>query len=74
MEDNITFEKAIVRVEEIVAALEDGEKNLDESLRLFEEGIKLARGCSKQLTEAQGKLEMLTKQADGSLTAEPIDL
>ncbi|MGB9586807.1 MAG: exodeoxyribonuclease VII small subunit, partial [Armatimonadota bacterium] len=60
-ETEITFEDAMTRLEEIVAQLENGGQTLNESLRLFEEGIKLARECSRQLTEARGKLEQLVK-------------
>ncbi|MHB0913643.1 MAG: exodeoxyribonuclease VII small subunit [Armatimonadota bacterium] len=58
----MTFEVAIERLEEIVRALDGGESTLDESLALYEEGVKLARFCSARLTDARGKLELL---ADG---------
>ena len=70
----ITFEQAISRLEEIVQALDGGELPLNESLRLFEEGVKLARECSKQLAEAQSKLETLVKKPDGSPDTEPLDV
>ena len=70
----ITFEQAISRLEEIVQALDGGELPLNESLRLFEEGVKLARECSKQLAEAQSQLETLVKKPDGSLDTEPLDV
>ncbi|MHB1190722.1 MAG: exodeoxyribonuclease VII small subunit, partial [Armatimonadota bacterium] len=52
----MTFEVAIERLEEIVRALDGGESTLDESLALYEEGVKLARFCSARLTDARGKL------------------
>jgi len=73
-ETEITFEDAMTRLEEIVAQLENGGQTLNESLRLFEEGIKLARECSRQLTEAKGKLEQLIKSDDGSLEVQDFDL
>lgn len=73
-ETEITFEDAMTRLEEIVAQLENGGQTLNESLRLFEEGIKLARECSRQLTEAKGKLEQLIKFDDGSLEVQDFDL
>jgi len=73
-EIEITFEDAMTRLEEIVAQLENGGQTLNESLRLFEEGIKLARECSRQLTEAKGKLEQLIKSDDGSLEVQDFDL
>lgn len=65
------FEKDLERLEAIVQALEEGELSLDDSLKRFEEGIKLARRCEKSLTEAEKKIEILTKNADGSLEAQP---
>lgn len=73
-ECEITFEDALTRLEEIVAQLENGGQTLNESLQLFEEGIKLARECSRQLTEAQGKLEQLIKSDDGSMEVQDFDL
>ncbi len=59
-----TFEKAMTRLEQIVAYLESGKCSLDESLQLFEEGTKLAAYCSKSLKEAEQKIVKLTLQAD----------
>lgn len=73
-EQGVTFEGAVTRLEEIVRLLDAGELPLDESLKLFEEGIGLARECSKQLTDAQGKLESLVKQSDGSFGTEAFSL
>lgn len=73
-ETEITFEDAMTRLEEIVAQLENGGQTLNESLQLFEEGIKLARECSRQLTEAKGKLEQLVKSDDGSVEVQDFDL
>jgi exodeoxyribonuclease VII small subunit len=73
-EQGVTFEKAVDRLEEIVRLLDAGELSLDDSLRLFEEGIKLSRECSGKLSDAQGKLETLVKQSDGSHTAEELRL
>ena len=53
------FEVALARLEEIVARLEAGEADLDEALKLFEEGIGLVKICDKQLKEAEQKLEQL---------------
>lgn len=70
----ITFEDAVARLEEVVEKLESGELPLNESLLLFEEGIKLARECSRQLTEAQGRLETLVKKPDGSTDTEALEV
>jgi len=68
-----SFEKDLEGLEEIVGALEEGGLSLDESLKRFEEGIKLSRKCEKALSEAEKKIEVLTKKADGSLEAAPFD-
>ena len=65
-----TFEKAMTRIEEIVATLEGGRCSLDDSLKLFEEGTKLTAYCSKLLKEAQQKIVKLT--ADESAPAEEL--
>ena len=65
------FEKDLEKLEEIVAALEEGGLSLDESLRRFEEGVTLARRCEKALTEAEKKIEILVKNAEGKLEPQP---
>ena len=55
-----TFEKAMTRLEQIVATLEGGQCSLDDSLKLFEEGTKLTAYCSKLLREAEQKIVKLT--------------
>jgi exodeoxyribonuclease VII small subunit len=67
------FEKDLERLEKIVEALESGELSLDEALKRFEEGVKLTRRCEKALTEAEAKIEILLKNADGDLAAAPFD-
>lgn len=59
------FEKSLARLEEIVASLEAGDADLEQALKLFEEGIGLVRSCDKQLKEAEQKLEQLTAQGEG---------
>ncbi len=67
------FEKDLEKLEKIVEALEEGGLSLDDSLKQFELGIKLARRCEKTLSEAEKKIEVLTKKANGELAAEPFD-
>ncbi len=71
----IKFEKAMSRLEKIVEELESGDLDIDKSLEIFEEGIKMSRLCSKKLNEAEAKIEKLTKDKKGELTKElfPID-
>jgi exodeoxyribonuclease VII small subunit len=56
------FEKKLTRLEEIVAKMEGGDQTLEDSLKLFEEGIKLSRVCQKELEEAEQKVELLLGQ------------
>ncbi|MNL70694.1 Exodeoxyribonuclease 7 small subunit [compost metagenome] len=53
------FEKKLNRLEEIVQKMEKGDLALDESLKLFEEGVKLSRECNQRLTEAESKVKLL---------------
>lgn len=62
MTKTIDFEKSLKRLERIVKDLEDGNISLDESLKKYEEGIELARDCSKSLKEAKTRVEKLVKK------------
>ncbi|MFI5184870.1 MAG: exodeoxyribonuclease VII small subunit [Vicinamibacteria bacterium] len=65
-----SFETALKQLEEIVQRLEKGELSLEESLKLYEEGIQLSRLCHGKLEEAEGKIEMLLKDAKGDVVAD----
>jgi exodeoxyribonuclease VII small subunit len=67
------FEKSLTRLEEVVKLLESPELSLDEAMKLFEEGVKLSRDCQKHLEEAEGRVEILLKKADGKIAAEPFE-
>ncbi len=67
------FESALARLEEIVGELEKGDIPLDQSLKLFEEGVKLARICQARLQEAERKVEVLLKDSAGNLTRKPFE-
>ena len=64
--DNLTFEQAITRVDEIVRTLEKGDAPLEKSLALFEEGTGLIKFCSKMLDSAEQKVVKLQKGTDGA--------
>jgi exodeoxyribonuclease VII small subunit len=64
------FEAALKQLEEIVQRLEKGELPLEESLKLYEEGIRLSRLCHQKLEEAEGRIEMLMKDARGELVTD----
>lgn len=67
------YEKAAEKLEEIVRKLEGGDLELEESLKAFEEGVKLARVCEKHLAEAKGKIEQLLRKENGTVSEEPFD-
>ena len=65
--ETITFESAIARLEEIVKFLEKGNSSLDESLKLYEEGISLIRFCNNALDNAENKIKILSNDGNGNL-------
>ena len=67
------FEEALARLEAIVKNLEDGDLQLEESLRLFEEGISLTRLCAAKLEEAQRRIDVLTRGEQGDLELQPFE-
>jgi len=68
------FEEALERLEAIVAALEQGDQPLEDSLRLFEEGIGLTRRCAAHLERARRRIDVLARDAEGRLALEPFRL
>lgn len=68
------FERCLARLEEVVRQLESPQLSLDDAMKLFEEGVALSGECQKQLEEAEGKVEILLKKADGKITAQPFDV
>ena len=67
------FELSLARLEEVVRRLESPQLSLDDAMKLFEEGVALSRECQKQLEEAEGRVEILLKKADGKMQAEPFE-
>lgn len=61
-----TFEESMVRLEQIVRAMERGDVPLEESLKLFQEGTELVRSCGKLLDDAQLQVNKIMTAADGS--------
>lgn len=59
MNDTKSFEKSVQELDAIVSKMESGELSLDESLKLFEKGVKLTRACQKTLADAEAKIEKL---------------
>lgn len=63
--EELSFEAALKRLEEIVRTLEKGEAPLDESIALYAEGDRLKRQCEKRLAAAQAKIDKITLGPDG---------
>jgi len=61
----VSFEKALERLEEIAQGLEAGDLELEAALAVFEEGAGLVRRCAEQLREAERRIEVLTQEGDG---------
>ena len=69
----VEFETALKRLENIVENLENGELSLEAALKQYEEGVRMADLCSKRLTEAEKKVEVLMKTSGGKLKAVPFE-
>ena len=70
---NNEFEKSFKQLEDIVRRLESEELPLDESLQLFEQGIRLSRFCHQRLEEVEKKIELILADAKGQPVVEPFD-
>ena len=68
------FDEMMQRLEDIVRNLEAGELSLEDSLKIFEEGMKLVHSCSKKLEEAEQKVALLVKESDGSYSEKPFKI
>jgi exodeoxyribonuclease VII small subunit len=65
------FEDTFKKLETIVNKLENGDLSLEDSMKLFEEGMRLSRLCSEKLAEVQRRVEVLLKSESGGLQSEP---
>lgn len=68
---DLKFEDCLARLEQIVSQLEAGQLSLEDSLKVFEEGIGLARHCAKYLADAERRIELLAKDDTGALSQKP---
>jgi len=66
-----TFEIAMKQLEQIVQELESGNLSLEDSIKKFEEGIKLSKFCSSKLDETEKKITLLLKDQDGNVIEKP---
>ena len=69
----VAFESALKKLESIVESLENGEISLEEALKAYEEGVKMADICSKRLTEAERRVEVLMKTSGGKFKTAPFE-
>jgi exodeoxyribonuclease VII small subunit len=70
--EDLSFESAYARLEEILERMNSGKVSLEESLKLYEEADNLITRCTKQLTHAEKKIEMLLKNRDGEPIVDPL--
>ncbi|MGI8813217.1 MAG: exodeoxyribonuclease VII small subunit [Pyrinomonadaceae bacterium] len=68
-----TFEASLAELEEVVRQLENGDLPLEESLKLFEDGVRLSRECRERLAAAERRIEVLMKDSDGNLVLSDLD-
>ena len=73
MENNKSFEEMMQNLETIAKDLESGDLSLDDSVKKFEEGMKISKECSKILEDAEKKITILTKDSEGNLKEEAFD-
>ncbi len=69
-----TFEDQLTALEGVVEQLERGELTLEESVRLFEEGVRLSKACKQELDAAEGRIEVLVESATGKMQAATMDV
>ena len=72
--ENLSFEQAIAKLENIVKELEDEKITLESSIEKFEQGVKLSAHCLNKLNEAEKKIEELTKSSEGKLLTKELNL
>ena len=72
-DENLSFEDALTQLEAIVRDVEEGKIGLEDSIRRYEEGVKLLRRCRSILAEAEMKIQKLQTTAEGEVRAEPFD-
>jgi exodeoxyribonuclease VII small subunit len=72
-EKNENFELKLKRLEEIVSRLENNETSLDESIKLFEEGVDISKELNSKLIEIKGRIEVIKKDAEGKIKIEELN-
>ncbi len=70
----LKFEEAFQKLEAVIKKLEEGNLSLEDSLKAFEEGVRLSRHCSQKLDEAEKRVEILLRESNGRLVSQPFSL
>ena len=70
----MSFEEALAELEGIVRQLEGGQGKLDDAISAYERGAALKKHCEQKLSEAKAKIEKITLNADGGVSASPVDI
>jgi len=70
----MSFEDALIELEEIVGNLEQGANKLDDAIGAYERGTLLKKHCETKLSEARARIEKIVVGSDGNVTAEPFDI
>lgn len=68
------FERRLTDLESVVEKLEQGDLPLEESVRLFEEGMKLSQSCKQELDSAEGRIQVLIEQGGGKMKAQALEV
>lgn len=68
------FEDKLSSLEAVVERLERGDLSLEDSVKLFEEGVQLSNACKKELEAAEGKIQLLVDQGRGEMAAKPLEV
>ncbi len=69
----LTFENSLKELEKIVRRLEEGDSSLEDSLKLFEDGVRLSRECQQRLNQAERRIEVLLKDENGNPALQSIE-
>ncbi len=72
-EKKTSFENSLKELEKIVRRLEEGDSSLEDSLKLFEDGVRLSRECQERLNQAERRIEVLLKDENGNPTLQTIE-
>lgn len=73
MNSKNSFETSLSSLEKVVRKLEEGDLTLEESLKLFEDGVRLSRECQERLSQAERRIEILMKDEDGNPFLQPVE-